>query len=238
MLSTRLIGKALLSATRFSVRPSISNVSQRTMFGFGKKKGSGTDEESEVNDILKELQKLSEEELQLRLDEESEKNKKLLEQLETSLESHDVAKEKRDLASEENEQNERRVNLEYERTKVFGAKKFAKSLFPAYDKLQLAFENTKVEDNPQLQFMHAQTTSIKNEFVEILNKNRIIIVAPKNGDDFDTSSHDAVAHIPVPGMEGNKILFLEKCGFIIESNNEKFESQVLREARVGVTAQL
>merc|ERR1711990_1408586 len=129
-MNSRMIGKSILSATRFSARPTISKIhlSRRTVFGFGKKNNSqekceDPNENVELTKILEELSKLSEEELQIRLDLENEKKNILLENLEKSQENYNLAKDKRDLADDENKQNKRRVNLEYEKTKVFGAKK-------------------------------------------------------------------------------------------------------------------
>ena len=64
----------------------------------------------------------------------------------------------------------------------------------------------------------------------------IFSVKPAQGDAFDGDWHEIVQAIPIPGKEANEILFLEKSGFKLESRSESENDQILREARVGVTA--
>ena len=65
------------------------------------------------------------------------------------------------------------------------------------------------------------------------HSNRICLVDPSVGDDFNHDLHEAVMQVPranVPDLSPNQIAFIQKTGYVLED-------QILRPCWVGVVAE-
>jgi len=236
VLGFNIARRASLLSRKFNQTQVVSLSSTSQSLFFGKKEENKTetkekkaeetpDEEPEEMTLEKALEQIND--LKVSLEESAAKIEK-------------IEKEKKDqnyriatLTDEYKSQGER-LQREAEKAKIFGIKKFAKSLLPVADQLILAMDNFPVEEgNEKLSEFKDGIKMTQDELSRALEKNNIVLVNPNIGDVFDPEIHEAVMKVSrntMPDAEPNTIAFVQKTGYNIKD-------QVLRPCWVGVIAE-
>ena len=108
----------------------------------------------------------------------------------------------------------------------YGGEEAFKSLLPVIDNLERALDS--IEKSDDLASAKEGIEIIYKQFTDYLTKNKVSAIAPKQGDTFDESIHDAMTMFPAPdpSLKG-KVIDCPTKGY-------KLDDKVIRFAKVVV----
>jgi len=234
-MSIRIIKTGLVAASRrgFAVNPIRYNLIQpsRSFFNKADDAEKAKAEQSTENDG------------EMTTEQENESLKKEIEDLLGKIEAME-AKDK-DLSyklaqlSDEYKRQGERFKRETDKTKVYAIKNFAKDLFPVADQFILALDHVDkmseadLDNNQELKDLANGVRMTQGELNKAFDKNKIKLIDPAVGDEFNHDLHEAVMQVPranVPDLSPNQIAFIQKTGYVLED-------QILRPCWVGVVAE-
>jgi len=240
-MSIRIIKTGLVAASRrgFAVNPIRYNLIQPSRSFFNKAddaakakaEQAANAEQSEQNDG------------EVTIEQENESLKQQVEELLAKVEA--MSKKETDLSyklaelSDEYKRQGARFKRETEKTKVYAIKNFAKDLFPVADQFILALDHVEkmseedLNSNQELKDLANGVKMTQGELNKAFDKNKIKLIDPSVGDDFNHDLHEAVMQVPranVPDLSPNQIAFIQKTGYVLED-------QILRPCWVGVVAE-
>merc|ERR1712168_457453 len=234
-MSIRIIKTGLVAASRrgFAVNPIRYNLIQpsRSFFNKADDAEKAKAEQSTENDS------------EMTTEQENESLKKEIEDLLGKIEAME-AKDK-DLSyklaqlSDEYKRQGERFKRETDKTKVYAIKNFAKDLFPVADQFILALDHVDkmseadLDNNQELKDLANGVKMTQGELNKAFDKNKIKLIDPAVGDEFNHDLHEAVMQVPranVPDLSPNQIAFIQKTGYVLED-------QILRPCWVGVVAE-
>lgn len=122
----------------------------------------------------------------------------------------------------------RRADEEVSKARKFALESFAESLLPVLDSLEAGLA---VEDASAAQLKEGADATLR-QLLSALERNKVVAVAPVQGDAFDPNVHQAISVVPAPeGVElpPNAVVNVLQKGYTIAD-------RVLRPALVMVTA--
>ena len=139
----------------------------------------------------------------------------------------DKANENYDLylrAKAETDNIRRRSQEEVSKAHKFAVESFAESLLPVKDSLEaaLAIENATPEQ------LREGTHATLRQLVAVLERNKVVEIAPPAGTRFDPHQHQAISMVPAE-QEANTVVAVLQKGYLIAD-------RVLRPALVTVSA--
>ena len=122
----------------------------------------------------------------------------------------------------------RRADEEVQKARKFGIESFAESMLPVIDSLEagLAVPNATAEQ------IREGTDATLRQLLSALERNKVVVVNPAQGEKFDPNQHQAISVVPAPaGVElpPNSINTVLQKGYLIAE-------RVLRPALVTVAA--
>lgn len=122
----------------------------------------------------------------------------------------------------------RRAEEEVQKARKFGIESFAEHLLPVLDSLEagLALPDATAE-----QLREGSEMTLR-QLLTALERNKVVPIAPAQGDRFDPHLHQAISVVPAPEgttLPGNSIVGVLQKGYVIAD-------RVLRPALVTVTA--
>ena len=121
----------------------------------------------------------------------------------------------------------RRADEEVQKARKFGIESFAESMLPVIDSLEagLAVPNATAEQ------IREGTDATLRQLQSALERNKVLAIAPQQGDKFDPNLHQAISVVPAPEgvtLEPNSIVNVLQKGYLIAD-------RVLRPALVMVS---
>lgn len=121
----------------------------------------------------------------------------------------------------------RRADEEVQKARKFGIESFAESMLPVIDSLEagLAVPNASNEQ------LREGTEATLRQLNTALERNKVVVINPAQGDKFDPNQHQAISVVPAPaGVEvpPNSVNMVLQKGYLIAE-------RVLRPALVTVT---
>jgi len=127
-------------------------------------------------------------------------------------------------AKAEAENVRRRAEDEMSKARKFAVESFAESLLPVKDSLEaaLAIENATPEQ------LREGTHATLRQLVAVLERNKVVEIAPAAGTKFDPHQHQAISMVPAD-QEANTVVVVLQKGYLIAD-------RVLRPALVTVSA--
>lgn len=127
-------------------------------------------------------------------------------------------------AKAEAENVRRRAEEEMGKARKFAVESFAESLLPVKDSLEaaLAIENATPEQ------LREGTHATLRQLVAVLERNKVLEIAPTAGTKFDPHQHQAISMVPAD-QEANTVVAVLQKGYLIAD-------RVLRPALVTVAA--
>lgn len=131
-------------------------------------------------------------------------------------------------AQAEVQNTRRRAEEEMAKVRKFGIEGFAQHLLPVIDSLEAALH---VESATAEQLREGSEATLR-QLLSALERNKVVPIAPVQGDRFDPNVHQAMSVVPAPeGVElpPNSIVTVLQKGYLIAE-------RVLRPALVMVTA--
>lgn len=238
-MSIRIIKTGLVAASRrgFTVNPIRYNLIQPSRSFFNKADDAAKAEQAANSESSEQNNG------EVSIEQENESLKQQVEELLAKVES--MSKKETDLSyklaelSDEYKRQGARFKRETEKTKVYAIKNFAKDLFPVADQFILALDHVEkmsdeeLNSNQELKDLANGVKMTQGELNKAFDKNKIKIVDPSVGDDFNHDLHEAVMQVPkanVPDLSPNQIAFIQKTGYVLED-------QILRPCWVGVVAE-
>jgi len=242
-MSIRIIKTGLVAASRrgFAVNPIRYNLIQPSRSFFNK-----ADEKAKAEQAAN-AEQSEQNEGELTIEQENESLKKQVEELLAKVE--EMSKKETDLSyklaqlSDEYKLQGARFKRETEKTKIYAIKNFAKDLFPVADQFILALDHVEkvmsemsdadLNSNQELKDLVNGVKMTQGELNKAFDKNKIKLIDPAVGDDFNHDLHEAVMQVPranVPDLSPNQIAFIQKTGYVLED-------QILRPCWVGVVAE-
>jgi len=242
-MSIRIIKTGLVAASRrgFAVNPIRYNLIQPSRSFFNK-----ADEKAKAEQAAN-AEQSEQNEGEVSIEQENESLKKQVEELLAKVE--EMSKKETDLSyklaqlSDEYKLQGARFKRETEKTKVYAIKNFAKDLFPVADQFILALDHVEkvmsemsdadLNSNQELKDLVNGVKMTQGELNKAFDKNKIKLVDPSVGDEFNHDLHEAVMQVPranVPDLSPNQIAFIQKTGYVLED-------QILRPCWVGVVAE-
>jgi len=242
-MSIRIIKTGLVAASRrgFAVNPIRYNLIQPSRSFFNK-----ADEKAKAEQAAN-AEQSEQNEGEVSIEQENESLKKQVEELLAKVE--EMSKKETDLSyklaqlSDEYKLQGARFKRETEKTKVYAIKNFAKDLFPVADQFILALDHVEkvmsemsdadLNSNQELKDLVNGVKMTQGELNKAFDKNKIKLIDPAVGDDFNHDLHEAVMQVPranVPDLSPNQIAFIQKTGYVLED-------QILRPCWVGVVAE-
>jgi len=240
-MSIRIIKTGLVAASRrgFAVNPIRYNLIQPSRSFFNKADNA----EKAKAEQAANAEQSEQNEGDLTIEQENENLKKQVEELLAKVEA--MSKKETDLSyklaelSDEYKRQGARFKRETEKTKVYAIKNFAKDLFPVADQFILALDHVEkmseedLNSNQELKDLANGVKMTQGELNKAFDKNKIKLIDPSVGDDFNHDLHEAVMQVPranVPDLSPNQIAFIQKTGYVLED-------QILRPCWVGVVAE-
>jgi molecular chaperone GrpE len=127
-------------------------------------------------------------------------------------------------AKAEAENTRRRADEEMAKARKFAVEAFAESLLPVADSLAAAIALQGATNEQLLEGTHATL----RQLTAVLEKNRVVAIAPGAGTKFDPHQHQAISVVPAAQEPGTVVAVLQK-GYLIAE-------RVLRPALVTVAA--
>jgi len=236
-MSIRIIKTGLVAASRrsFAVNPIRYKVIQPSRSFFNKA------DEKDAEKAKPDQPEENGAELNLEQENESLKNQvgELIAKVEMMEQNEKDVKYKLAQLSDEYRLQGERFKRETEKTKVYAIKNFAKDLFPVADQFILALDHVdkmpqdEIDKNQELKDLANGVKMTQGELNKAFDKNKIKLIDPIIGDEFNHDLHEAVMQVPranVPDLSPNQIAFIQKTGYVLED-------QILRPCWVGVVAE-
>jgi len=240
-MSIRIIKTGLVAASRrgFAVNPIRYNLIQPSRSFFNKADDAAKSKAEQAANAEQSEQNEGE----VTIEQENESLKQQVEELLAKVEA--MSKKETDLSyklaelSDEYKRQGARFKRETEKTKVYAIKNFAKDLFPVADQFILALDHVEkmseedLNSNQELKDLANGVKMTQGELNKAFDKNKIKLIDPSVGDDFNHDLHEAVMQVPranVPDLSPNQIAFIQKTGYVLED-------QILRPCWVGVVAE-
>ncbi len=128
-------------------------------------------------------------------------------------------------AKAETDNVRRRAEDEMAKARKFAVESFAESLLPVKDSLEAAIATPDASTQTVLEGVHATLRQLH----QALERNRVVEIAPKEGEKFDPHRHQAISVVPAPALPPGSVVALLQKGYLIAD-------RVLRPALVTVTA--
>ena len=128
-------------------------------------------------------------------------------------------------AKAETDNVRRRSDEEMSKARKFAVESFAESLLPVKDSLEAAIATPDASTQTVLEGVHATLRQLH----QALERNRVVEVAPKEGEKFDPHQHQAISVVPAPALPPGSVVAVLQKGYLIAD-------RVLRPALVTVTA--
>ena len=122
------------------------------------------------------------------------------------------------------ENTRRRAEEEMSKARKYAIESFAESLLPVMDSLQAAMAQPDAATPHVLEGVHATL----RQLTAVLERNKVIEIAPPAGTRFDPRHHQAISVVPAE-QEANTVVAVLQRGYLISD-------RVLRPALVTVTA--
>ncbi len=121
----------------------------------------------------------------------------------------------------------RRADEEVQKARKFGIESFAESMLPVLDSLEaaLAIPNGTADQ------LREGTDATLRQLQSALERNKVLAIAPQQGDKFDPNLHQAISVVPAPEgvtLDPNSIVNVLQKGYLIAD-------RVLRPALVMVS---
>lgn len=121
----------------------------------------------------------------------------------------------------------RRADEEVQKARKFGIESFAESMLPVIDSLEagLAVPNATADQ------IREGTEATLRQLLSALERNKVVVVSPAQGEKFDPNQHQAISVVPAPEgvqLPPNSIHTVLQKGYLIAE-------RVLRPALVMVT---
>jgi len=240
-MSIRIIKTGLVAASRrgFAVNPIRYNLIQPSRSFFNKADDAAKAKAEQAANAEQSEQNEGE----VTIEQENESLKQQVEELLAKVEA--MTKKETDLSyklaelSDEYKRQGARFKRETEKTKIYAIKNFAKDLFPVADQFILALDHVEkmseedLNSNQELKDLANGVKMTQGELNKAFDKNKIKLIDPSVGDDFNHDLHEAVMQVPranVPDLSPNQIAFIQKTGYVLED-------QILRPCWVGVVAE-
>lgn len=111
----------------------------------------------------------------------------------------------------------------------YGGSKLSRDMLPIYDNLKRALEAATEEQKEISGALIEGIELTMREFLSVLKKHGIEVIAPEVGDRFDPKHHQAMFEAPVPGTKSGEIIQVAAEGFMLHD-------RLLRPAQVGVSS--
>ena len=131
-------------------------------------------------------------------------------------------------AQAEVQNTRRRAEEDVAKARKFGIEGFAQSLLPALD----SFEAGLMAENATAEQLREGSEATLRQLLSALDRNKVVPIAPAQGDRFDPNVHQAMSVVPAPegvDLPPNSIVTVLQKGYLIAD-------RVLRPALVMVTA--
>ena len=122
------------------------------------------------------------------------------------------------------ENTRRRAEEEISKARKYAVESFAESLLPVMDSLQAAIAQPDAATAQVLEGVHATL----RQLASVLERNKVIEIAPPAGTRFDPRQHQAISVVPAE-QEANTVVAVLQRGYLISD-------RVLRPALVTVAA--
>lgn len=127
-------------------------------------------------------------------------------------------------ARAEAENTRRRAEEEMSKVRKYAVDSFAESLLPVMDSMQAAIAQPDAAPAQVLEGVHATLRQLAG----VLERNKVIEIAPPAGTKFDPRQHQAISVVPAE-QEANTVVAVLQKGYLISD-------RVLRPALVTVAA--
>ena len=111
----------------------------------------------------------------------------------------------------------------------YGGSKLARDMLPVYDNMKRAIEAATDEQREVSAALFEGIELTMRELLNVFKKHGIEVIAPKEGDQFDPQTHEAMFEAPVPGTKAGQIIQVAAEGFMLHD-------RLLRPAQVGVSS--
>lgn len=131
-------------------------------------------------------------------------------------------------AQAEVQNTRRRAEEDVAKARKFGIESFAEQLLPVIDSLEAALN----VENATAEQLHEGSQATLRQLLSALERNKIVPIAPAQGDRFDPNMHQAISVVAAPegvSLPPNSIVTVLQKGYLIAE-------RVLRPALVTVTA--
>lgn len=111
----------------------------------------------------------------------------------------------------------------------FHSTRFARDLLPVHDNLKRALSSIESDSNESVAGVVEGIELTLKEFLKAVQKHGVEVIAPQQGDDFDSKLHEAMFQAPVKDVLAGKIVTVMTEGFTIHG-------RLLRPAQVSVSS--
>ena len=121
----------------------------------------------------------------------------------------------------------RRCEEDVQKARKFGIESFAESMLAVVDSLEAGLS---IQNATQEQLREGSETTLR-QLLSALERNKVVVVAPEQGEKFDPNRHQAIAAQPAPAgvdIPPNSVVATLQKGYLIAD-------RVLRPAMVMVT---
>ena len=131
-------------------------------------------------------------------------------------------------AQAEVQNTRRRAEEDVAKARKFGIESFAEHLLPVIDSLEAAL----TVENATAEQLHEGSQATLRQLLSALERNKVVPIAPAQGERFDPNVHQAISVVPAPegvALPPNSVVTVLQKGYLIAE-------RVLRPALVTVTA--
>ncbi|WP_295042796.1 nucleotide exchange factor GrpE [uncultured Paracoccus sp.] len=133
----------------------------------------------------------------------------------------------RALADAEN--SRKRADKDRRDAEQYGGSRLARDLLPVHDALTRALDAATPEQRAASAALIEGVDLTLRELSNVFAKHGITVIAPKPGDRFDPTEHEAMFEAAVPGTVKGEIIQIMDNGF-------RLHDRLLRPAKVGVSS--
>lgn len=121
---------------------------------------------------------------------------------------------------------QRRLETEFDQRVQYANSSLIKSLLPVIDNFERALAQDAGQTDAATILKGMEI--VHNQLMAVLKSQKVEEIAPKPGDPFDPTHHEALIHQPSDEFEGSKVTQLMQKGYALQG-------RVLRPAQVGVS---
>lgn len=133
----------------------------------------------------------------------------------------------RALADAENAR--KRADRDRREAENYGGSKLARDMLPVFDALKRALDAAGEDVRSAAPALIEGVELTQRELINVFGRHGIQTLAPKVGDKFDPTVHEAMFEAPVPGTVAGDIIQVMDAGFMLHD-------RLLRPAKVGVSS--